>query len=97
MLPPDCEPLYEVEATMMLLTDEERDGIANAIDESSYKISVDYFDAIIDAELKAQLKKVVGELKSEDTRMYTGTLDNPDLLIIKVHKDFWQSLLKETE
>ncbi len=52
-------------------------------------------DLVSEVNTKAQLKKVVEELKKEDARMYTGILDNPDMVIVKLHKDFWQSLLEE--
>ena len=47
-----------------LLTPEERNDIANAVDQSSYRTSVDYWDAIIDRLLEAQLDKVFPNPKS---------------------------------
>lgn len=46
---------------------------------------------------KAQARKIFEWLMREDARNYTGTLDNADILIIKVHKDNWQAFKKEVE
>ena len=54
---------------------------------------LDAYEAGADAMHRADVE----ELKKEDARMYTGTLDNPDVRIIKVHKDFWQAFISEEE
>jgi len=50
-----------------------------------------------DCLIKAQAKKLVEALKGEDSLNYSGTLDNPDILIIKVRTKWWQALKKEVE
>jgi len=56
----------------LLLTSEERDEVANAVDKNSYETSAEYWDAIIDAELKAQrakgLKNYEDEIPKEKRR-----------------------------
>ena len=79
---------------MIRLTDEENPYPYNP--EPTFNLPNTGYNAF-NVGAKAQLKKVVEELKKEDARMYTGTLDNPDMLILKVHKDFWQALLEEVK
>ncbi len=77
----------------MLLNDEAIRGLGLV----TYDENGDISDVDIEGIAKAQLREVVEELKKEDARMYTGALDNPDMVIVKLHKDFWQSLLDEVK
>jgi len=46
-------------ANLSLLTQVKRDDIANAVDAREYPTSIEYWDAIIEAEIKAQRAKIV--------------------------------------